>query len=160
MKRLIGWILLSCAALVLDVTLLLPAGHGCSLFLAVCLATTAAWRVQDALPLALFGGLLIDAFCNSYAGLTAAGYLLSVTVFSLLIRKNAPKPIGLVLYGALATLAAFGLELIFSLILGAKVSSWALLPLRALLFCGLTALLALPFNRLLARWKRGQRDRI
>lgn len=160
MKRYLGWIGIAAFALVLDVTLFLPHGKWLGLYPALCLATCAAWSVQEGLVLALLGGLLTDAFSNPYAGLTAAGYCMSVALFWLLIRKNAPKPIGLVLYGIVSIAACLVPELIFSLILGARLSSPVTVLSQLAAFCVLTAAAMLPLERLLARWKRGQRDRI
>lgn len=115
---------------------------------AVALAAVASTKVQDGIPVAFFGGLLTDLFCNPYIGLSAAAYLLAVSVLYGFVRKNRPKLPLLFLYALVAFLAAETLIFVFTLIAGARfpigtrllratlpsliLESLAVLPLAAL----------------------------
>lgn len=115
---------------------------------AVALAAVASSKVQDGIPVALFGGLLTDLFCNPYVGLSAAAYLLAVSVLYGFVRKNRPKHPLLFLFALAAFLAAEALIFVFTLITGARfpigtrlltstlpsliLESLAVLPLAAL----------------------------
>jgi rod shape-determining protein MreD len=88
--------------------------------LALALAATAATKVQDGMVIAFFGGILTDLFCNPYVGLSAAAYLLAVSVLYGFVRKNRPKASLLFLFALAAFLAAEALILVFTLITGAR----------------------------------------
>ena len=115
---------------------------------AVALAAVASVKVQDGILIAFFGGLLTDLFCNPYVGLSAAAYLLAVSVLYGFVRKNRPKLPLLLLFARAAFFAAEALIFVFSLIMGARfpvgsrllgatlpsliLESLAVLPLAAL----------------------------
>lgn len=128
--------------------------------LALALAATAAIDVQTGIVLALVCGLVIDAICNSYLGLTAACYLVSVSALWLMIRKNRPKPVVLMLYAALAAALPTPIIWLYSYLAGAHFHGlW--ITLRSVLPSALlTGLLVPLFGRLLHWAKKTHRDRI
>jgi rod shape-determining protein MreD len=87
---------------------------------AVALGAVASTKVQDGILVAFFGGLFTDLFCNPYVGLSAAAYLLAVSVLYGFVRKNRPKASLLFLFALAAFLAAEALILVFTLITGAR----------------------------------------
>ncbi len=130
------------------------------LLLAVALAACAALNVQSAIVTALIGGLMLDALCNSYLGLTAACYLLSVSVLWLFIRKNHPKTIVLLLLAMLCTALYTPIEWLYSYLAGAHFGGLKTMLTVALPSAVLTGLCVWPFSALLQWAKTSRRDRL
>jgi rod shape-determining protein MreD len=95
--------------------------------LSLALAATAVTKVQDGIPIALFGGLLCDLFCNPYIGLSAAAYLVAVAIMYGFVRKAEKGRALVILFAAVASLAAEALIFIFSLAIGARFDAARLL---------------------------------
>ncbi len=163
MKRYFALIPLTILALLLDCfvfTRVTFFGICPSMLTAVVLAACAITCVQDALVLGTIGGLLIDIFCNPYAGLTAAATLAAVATLHLFIRKNKPKQFVLFLYCCAAAAVREAIILLFSLIVGARFDFLRTILLQRLPSVILTALLALPIAALLTALGKSRRDRI
>lgn len=130
------------------------------LLLALALAACAVLNVQSAIVAALIGGLMLDALCNSYLGLTAACYLLSVSALWLFIRKNHPKTIVLLLLAALCAALYAPIEWLYSYLAGAHFGSLKTILTVALPNAILTGLCVWPFLALLQWAKTSRRDRL
>ncbi len=130
------------------------------LLLAVALAACATLDVQSAILTALVGGLMIDALCNSYIGLTAACYLVSTAALWLLIRKNHPKLWILGLYAALVTMLPAPIEWLYSYLAGAHSGFVSTFLTAVLPSAVLTGLCVLPLCKLFDWAKKSHRDRI
>ena len=130
------------------------------LLLAAALAATVALNVQSGILVALIGGLVIDAICNSYLGLTAACYLVSVSALYLFTKRNHPKALLLWALASAAALLPAPIEWLYSYLRGAQYGGLKTL-LTVVLPCAVaTGLCVLPFRKLLDWSKKGHRDRI
>ena len=128
--------------------------------LAVALAASVAFNVQSGIVTALLGGQIIDAICNSYLGLTAACYLVSVSALYLFTKRNHPKALFLWALAAAAALLPAPIEWLYSYLRGAQYGGLKTL-LTVVLPCAVaTGLCVLPFRKLLDWSKKGHRDRI
>ena len=162
MKRLFVMIPVSIAAILLDSFLFpsLPLGGIRPLFtLAAALAAVASTKVQDGMLIAFFGGLLTDLFCNPYAGLSAAAYLIAVCILYGFVRKNRPKLPLLLVFAAIACTAAEAVILGFTLILGARTAIVSRLLTATLPSTVLESILVLPLAALLKPAGKGTFDR-
>lgn len=116
--------------------------------LSLALAATSVTKVQDAMPIAFFGGLITDLFCNPYVGLSAAAYLVAVAV-QFGFTKRGTK-LGLVpLFALAASAAAETLIFGFTLVIGGRFDAWLLLRVTLpsiVLEALLTLLFALLFH--------------
>ena len=130
------------------------------LLLAVALAAVAQMNVQSGIVVALLGGLVIDAICNSYLGLTAACSLVSVSALWLFVRRNRPKAILLVLLAALAALLPAPIEWLYAYIGGAQYGGLRTFLTVVLPNALLTGIFVLPNAALLRRAQKGHRDTI
>lgn len=130
------------------------------LMLAVALAACVRLNVQSGIVIAFFGGLLLDAVCNTYLGLTAGCWLVSVSVFYLLTRRNQPKALLLWLFSALAAWVSAPIEWLYAFIGGAGYGGLLRILTVALPSAVLTGLCVLPLSALLRWAKKGHRDRI
>ena len=162
MKRLFVLLPVSTAAVLLD-CFVLPSlntyGIRPLFTLAVSLAAVASTKVQDGMPIAFFGGLLTDLFCNPYTGLSAAAYLSAVCILYGFVRKNTPKLGLLWIFALIASAAAEAMIFVFSLILGARTAILHRLLLCALPSVLLESLLVLPLTALLRPAGKGTFDR-
>ena len=122
--------------------------------LSLAVAATAATKVQDGIPVAIFGGLLTDLFCNPYIGLSAAAYLIAVAIVYGFTRKGARRRGLLILFAAVGAVAAEALILAFSLAIGARFDAFRLLrtTLPSIL---LEALLTYPLAAMLKSREKG-----
>ncbi len=130
------------------------------LLLAVALAACAVLDVQSAILTGLVGGLMIDALCNSYIGLTAACYLVSIAALWVLIRKNHPKLLILGLYAAFVTVLPAPIEWLYSYLAGAHYGTGSTFLAEVLPSAVLTGLCVLPLCKLFDWAKKSHRDRI
>lgn len=122
--------------------------------LSLALAATAATKVQDGIPIAIFGGLLCDLFCNPYLGLSAAAYLAAVMIVYGFTGKGGYRRGLLIPFAAVGAIAAEAVILIFSLAIGARFDAFRLL--RATLpSIILEALLVYPLAALLRSREKG-----
>ncbi len=122
--------------------------------LSLALAAAAATKVQDGILVAVFGGLLVDLFCNPHIGLSAAAYLIAVAIMYGFIRKSGFRRGLLIPFAAVGAVAAETAILIFSLAIGARFD--ALRLLRATLpSVVLEALLVYPLAALLKSREKG-----
>ena len=122
MKKYAVLIITAAVAVIADYTVLAEwnlSGIRPWLLLSAALAACAALNPQSGILTALFGGLIIDAVSNSYLGLTAACYLISVSALWLLVRKNHPKPLILWIYAAFAAALWIPVEWFYSYLAGA-----------------------------------------
>lgn len=95
--------------------------------MSLALAATAVTKVQDGMPIAFFGGLLTDLFCNPYIGLSAAAYLIAVSIMYGFVHKRAQRRGLLILFAAVGAAAAETLIFVFSLVIGARFDAHRLL---------------------------------
>ena len=161
MKRYVTLVVAGFIATAMDITVFARIGGVCPcILLAVALAACVSLNVQSAIVTALIGGLVIDALTNSYLGLTAACYLLSVSVLHLLIRKNHPKLVILWVYGFLCVAITSPIVLLYSYLLGARFHLVRTLALAVLPSAVLTGLCVLPLVKLFDWAKINRRDRI
>lgn len=122
--------------------------------MSLALAATAETKVQDGMPIAFFGGLLTDLFCNPYIGLSGAAYLIAVAVMYGFVRRNGKKR---GLYGVFAlvgSIAAEALIFVFSLAIGAQFDAFRLLR-STLPSIVLEALLVYPLAAMLKNREKG-----
>lgn len=163
MKKYAVLIATSVIAVIVDCTVLAEwnlSGVRPWLLLATALAACAALNPQSGILTALFGGLIIDAVCNSYVGLTAACYLLSVSALWLLVRKNHPKPLILWIYAAFCTALWIPVEWFYSYLAGAHYGALTAILTKALPSAVLTGLFVLPLTALFEYAKKSHRDKI
>lgn len=160
MKRYVTLTAAALLAVALDAAALTNLAVRPWLLLATALAACAALNVQSAILTALLGGLMLDAMCNSYLGLTAACYLLSVSVLWLLIQKNHPKTVVLLLYAALCTALYAPVEWLYSYLTGAHFGGLKTILTVALPNAALTGLFVWPLSALLQWAKTSRRDRL
>ena len=130
------------------------------LLLAAALAATIALNVQSGILVALIGGLVIDAIYNSYLGLTAACYLVSVGALYLFTRRNHPKALLLWALAAAAVLLPAPIEWLYSYLAGAQFRALQTVLTVVLPNAVLTGLCVLPLSKLFDWAKKGHRDRI
>ena len=130
------------------------------LLLAVALAACVRLNVQSGIVVAFFGGLVLDAVCNPYLGLTAACWLVSVSALYLFTRRNQPKAPLLWLLAALAAWMPAPIEWLYAFIGGAGYGGMLRMLTVALPCAVLTGLCVLPLSALLRWAKKGHRDRI
>lgn len=130
------------------------------MLLALSLAACMSLNVQSAILTALAGGLILDAVTNSYLGLTAACYLISVSALYLMTRKNHPKPLILWLFAALAASLWIPVEWFYSYLSGAHFGGITTVLTVLLPSAVLTGLLVLPLTAILNYSKKSHRDRI
>lgn len=130
------------------------------LLLAVALAACVQLNVQSGIVVALLGGLMLDAVCNSYLGLTAACYLVSVAALHLLTRRNHPKALLLWLFAVIAAALPAPIEWLYAFLIGARGGVLQTLFTVVLPSAVITGLCVLPLGALLGWAKKGHRDRI
>jgi len=95
--------------------------------LSLSMAATAAMSVQDGMPVAFFGGLLTDLFCNPYIGLSAAAYLTACAIMYGFVKKCGQQRGLFIQFALVGAVAAETLIFVFSLAIGARFDGLRLL---------------------------------
>lgn len=163
MKRHLTLILTGLCGVILDCAVFAEWNyHGVRpwILLATALAACVSLNAQSAILTALAGGLMIDALSNSYLGLTAACYLISVSALWMIIRRNHPKLVILWAYAAFATALWCPIEWLYSYLAGAHFGALRTILTRVLPSAVLTGACVLPIVKLFEWAKKGHRDRI
>ena len=123
--------------------------------MSLALAATAVTKVQDGMPIAFFGGLLTDLFCNPYIGLSAAAYLIAVVIMHGFVKKSGQRRGLLILFAAVGAVAAETLIFVFSLAIGARFDGTRLLS-AALPSVVIESLLVYPLAAMFADREKGR----